>query len=50
LAYEIKKLFLAVSDNHVFNVRIIRAVIDGGHVYGEQALTVTKRRAPAEAI
>jgi hypothetical protein len=34
----------------VLNVRIIRAVIDDGHVYGEQALTVTKRRAPAEAI
>jgi hypothetical protein len=31
-------------------VRIIRAVIDDGHVYGEQAFTVTKRSAPAEAI
>jgi hypothetical protein len=31
-------------------VRIIHAVIDGGHVYGEQALTLTKRIAPAETI
>jgi hypothetical protein len=31
-------------------VRIIRAVIDDGHVYGGQASTVTKRSAPAEAI